>query len=271
MPNKRLVYVAGPTAVGKTALSVALAQHFKTEILSCDARQCYQEMTIGTAVPSAEEQQGIPHHFIQNQSIHRHFGAGDFEKAGLKLLDRLFQKHNTVVMVGGSGLYAQALIEGLDVFPKVDQTSINIVSKLFQTEGLEGLQKALAVKDPDYYQKVDLKNPRRLIRALEVCESAQKPYSSFLGQSAHTRPFPPKPYCLGCPERGSMNASTSGWSKWSPQAWKKKPAGFTPIEIFPPYKPWATRNGLPILRASKQRKQPLPKSKKTAVAMPNDK
>ncbi len=199
MSNKRLVYVAGPTAVGKTALSVALAQHFKTEILSCDARQCYQEMTIGTAVPSAEEQQGIPHHFIQNQSIHRHFGAGDFEKAGLKLLDRLFQKHNTVVMVGGSGLYAQALIEGLDVFPKVDQTSIDVVGKLYQTEGLEGLQKALAKKDPDYYQKVDLKNPRRLIRALEVCESAQKPYSSFLGQSAHTRPFSTQTLLLGMP------------------------------------------------------------------------
>jgi len=189
MSNKRLVYVAGPTAVGKTAISVALAKHFKTEIISCDARQCYKEMSIGTAVPSEEERDGAPHHFIQNKSIHQAFGAGDFEKEGLALLQQLFQKYDLLIMVGGSGLYAKALMEGLDVFPKVDQTSINIVSMLYQTEGLEGLQKALAEKDPDYYQKVDLKNPRRLIRALEICETAQKPYSSFLGQSVKERFF----------------------------------------------------------------------------------
>lgn len=189
MSIKRLVYIAGPTAVGKTAISVALAKHYKTEIISCDARQCYKEMYIGTAVPSEEERDGVPHHFIQNKSIHQHFGAGDFEKEGLVLLAELFQKYDTVLMVGGSGLYAQALIEGLDVFPTVDKTSINIVSNIYQTEGLEGLQKALAEKDPDYYQKVDLKNPRRLIRALQICESAQKPYSSFLGQSAAVRHF----------------------------------------------------------------------------------
>lgn len=199
MSNKRLVYVAGPTAVGKTALSVALAKTFRSEIISCDARQCYQEMTIGTAVPTAEEQQGIPHHFIQNKSIHQPFGAGDFEKEALILLDQLFQKHHTLFMVGGSGLYAKALMEGLDDFPEIDQRAIDTVKEIFQKSGLEGLQKALAEKDPDYYRTVDRSNPRRLIRALEVCESAQKPYSSFLGQSAQTRPFSTQTLLLSMP------------------------------------------------------------------------
>ena len=189
MPTKRLLYIAGPTAVGKTALSVALAGHYNTEILSCDARQCYKEMYIGTAVPTPEEKKDIPHHFIHNKSIHQTFGAGDFEKEALLLLDQLFQKHDLIIMVGGSGLYAKALMEGLDDFPKVNQKAINKVSQLFEQSGLEGLQKALKIQDPKYYQTVDLSNARRLIRALEVCETAQKPYSSFLGQSAKERPF----------------------------------------------------------------------------------
>jgi tRNA dimethylallyltransferase len=199
MSNKRLIYIAGPTAVGKTTLSVALAKHFKTEIISCDARQCYREMNIGTAVPTSEEQYGIPHHLIQNQSIHLHFTAGDFEKQGLLLLEQLFQKHDILFMVGGSGLYAQALMEGLDEFPIVDQTSMNMVNQIYQTKGLEGLQKALAEKDPEYYKTVDRQNPRRLIRALEVYETAQKPYSSFLGQSAETRPFSTQTLLLTLP------------------------------------------------------------------------
>lgn len=199
MSNKRLIYIAGPTAVGKTALSVLIAQHFKTEIISCDSRQCYKEMYIGTAVPTDEEQKGIPHHFIQNQSIHQSFGAGDFEKEALQLLGRLFKKHDTVLMVGGSGLYAKALMEGLDEFPSIDRTSINIVSQLYQTKGLEGLQKALAEKDPKYYKAVDHQNHRRLIRALEVCLTAQKPYSSFLRQSAKIRPFSTQTLLLRMP------------------------------------------------------------------------
>ncbi len=189
MPTKRLLYIAGPTAVGKTALSVALARHFNTEILSCDARQCYQEMYIGTAVPTPEERKDIPHHFLQHQSIHQSFDAGDFEKQALLLLDQLFQTHDLILMVGGSGLYAKALMEGLDDFPKVNTKAINIVNNLFKKSGLEGLQKALKIQDPDYYQTVDRSNARRIIRALEVCETAQKPYSSFLGQTAKVRSF----------------------------------------------------------------------------------
>ena len=189
MSNKQLLYIAGPTAVGKTALSVALAKHLKTEIVSCDSRQCYKEMTIGTAVPTEEEQKGVPHHFIQNKSIHSHFDAGDFEKEGLFLLNQLFKKHDILIMVGGSGLFAKAIIEGLDDFPEKSQRSIDKIGRLYKTYGLEGLQKALSEKDPEYFKTVDLMNPRRLIRALEVCESAQKPYSSFLGKSTKDRSF----------------------------------------------------------------------------------
>ena len=189
MSNKRLLYIAGPTAVGKTALSVALAKYFRTEIISCDARQCYKEMSIGTAVPSFKEMEGIPHHFIHNKRIHHAFGAGDFEKEGLELLKKLFQKYDTLIMVGGSGLYAKALMEGLDIFPKITKTARDIVWEIYQSSGLQGLQKALVTKDPAYYKTVDLLNPRRLIRALEVCETAQKPYSYFLGQSVIERFF----------------------------------------------------------------------------------
>ena len=199
MSNKQLLYIAGPTAVGKTALSIALAEALNTEIISCDARQRYREMTIGTAVPSEEERAGIPHHFIQNKSIHQPFDAGAFEKEGLELLERLFQKHHHVVMVGGSGLYAKALMEGLDEFPEIDPKAAAKVKLIHQKDGLEGLQKRLKEKDPQYYKTVDLNNPRRVIRALEVCETSQKPYSSFLGQSPKKHPFASRTLLLKLP------------------------------------------------------------------------
>ncbi len=189
MSNKKLIYIAGPTAVGKTVLSISLAQALQTEIISCDARQCYQEMTIGTAVPSMEERKGVPHHFIQNKSIHQPFDAGAFEREGLKLLKKLFQKYDHVVMVGGSGLYAKALIEGLDKFPEITTKAVSRVKFLYQDQGLEGLQKLLKKIDPLYYKTVDLNNFSRLLRALEVWETVKKPYSSFLGQSKKKRPF----------------------------------------------------------------------------------
>ena len=199
MSIKQLLYIAGPTAVGKTAFSIALAEALKTEIISCDARQCYQEMTIGTAVPSLKERAGIPHHFIQNKSIHQPFDAGTFEKEGLILLKQLFQKYDYVVMVGGSGLYAQALVDGLDEFPQIHPKASSKVKLIYQKDGLEGLQKQLKEKDPEYYQIVDPKNPRRLIRALQVCETAQKPYSFFLGQPSKKRHFTKKTLLLKLP------------------------------------------------------------------------
>ena len=199
MSNKQLLYIAGPTAVGKTAFSIALAESLNTEIISCDARQCYREMTIGTAVPSEEERAGIPHHFIHNKSILQPFDAGAFEKEGLILLEQLFQQYDHVVLVGGSGLYAKSLMEGLDEFPEIDPKSEAKVKLLHQKDGLEGLQKQLKEKDPVYYQKVDLNNPRRLLRALQVCETAQKPYSSFLKQSSKKRTFASRTLMLNLP------------------------------------------------------------------------
>ena len=199
MSSKRLLYIAGPTAVGKTALSISLAEALNTEIISCDARQFYREMSIGTGVPTEEEKASIPHHFIQNKSIHQPFDAGTFEKEGLELLERLFQKHQNVIMVGGSGLYAKALIEGLDEFPEIDPMAADKVKLIHLKEGLKGLQKLLKEKDPQYYKKVDLNNSHRLIRALEVCETSQKPYSSFLGQSPKKRHFSTQTLLLKLP------------------------------------------------------------------------
>ena len=200
MSNKELIYVAGPTAIGKTSIGISLAKHFKTEILSCDARQLYMEMSIGTAVPSKIEQQETKHHFIQNKSIHQPYDAGKFEKEGLKLLKNLFQKHDKIIMVGGSGLYAKALIDGLDKFPKVEPEAVKKVKEVYKNAGIEGLQFALEKKDPDYFKNVDKKNPRRLIRALEVCESVQKPFSYFLNQTRSARPFQSKTFLLQLPK-----------------------------------------------------------------------
>ena len=181
MNSKRLLYVAGPTASGKTALAIALAKHFDTEIISCDSRQFYKEMTLGTAVPTSEELAAAPHHFIQQRSIRELYSVGDFQQEALKTLKTLFKTTDTVILVGGSGMYADALIDGLDVFPEIDpQIRLDLNTKL-HNEGIEALSRQLKKLDLTYYQKVDLDNPHRLIRALEVCLESGLPYSSFLG------------------------------------------------------------------------------------------
>ena len=181
MNFKRLLYVAGPTASGKTSLAIELAQHFDTEILSCDSRQFYKEMSIGTAVPSSEELAAVPHHFIQQRSIQEPYSVGAFKREALYYLESLFKTKDTVILVGGSGLYADALIDGLDHFPEVNPTFRKELNKQLDQEGIEGLAKRLKNIDPAYHQKVDLGNPHRLIRALEICLSSGLPYSSFLG------------------------------------------------------------------------------------------
>ena len=181
MNSKRLLYVAGPTASGKTALAIALAKHFDTEIVSCDSRQFYKEMTLGTAVPNSEELAAAPHHFIQQRSIREPYSVGDFQREALKTLKKLFKTKDTVILVGGSGMYADALIDGLDVFPEIDpQIRLDLNAKL-HSEGIEALSWQLKKLDLTYYEKVDLDNPHRLIRALEVCLESGLPYSSFLG------------------------------------------------------------------------------------------
>ena len=199
MSKKVLIYVAGPTAVGKTTYSIKLAKELNTEIISCDSRQCYKEMKIGTAVPSQEELNEVPHHFIQHKSIFESFDAGDFEREALVLLQELFKTKDNVVMVGGSGLYAKALMEGLDQFPLVNETAKNTIATAHNQNGIEGLQQLLFEKDPEFYKKVDISNSRRLIRALEVCETSGEPYSSFLNQPKEERLFKSKTILLHLP------------------------------------------------------------------------
>lgn len=189
MNLKTLISVVGPTAIGKTKLAIALAQHFKTDILSADSRQFYKEMRIGTAVPSGEELQSATHHFIQHKSIHESYSVGDFEKEATHLLEVLFKKTDIVILVGGSGLFTDAVTRGLDDFPRIDPNIRTKLNMEFQEHGILYLQKKLRKLDPKYYEQVDSENPHRLIRALEVCIGSGKPYSSFLCQEKPKRPF----------------------------------------------------------------------------------
>ncbi|MBO0341221.1 MAG: tRNA (adenosine(37)-N6)-dimethylallyltransferase MiaA [Bacteroidota bacterium] len=189
MNTKVLLAVVGPTAIGKTSLGIQLAKHFDTEIISADSRQFFKEMKIGTAVPSKEELSEASHHFIQHKSIFEPYSVGDFEREAINLLDDVFQKKDIVVMVGGSGLYVDAVVSGLDDFPEVDPKIRKQLNQQLEEEGLEPLQKELEQRDPQYYKTVDLDNPHRLIRALEVCLSADKPYSSYLNQPKAERRF----------------------------------------------------------------------------------
>ncbi|MBT6161564.1 MAG: tRNA (adenosine(37)-N6)-dimethylallyltransferase MiaA [Flavobacteriaceae bacterium] len=197
--NKTLIYVAGPTGVGKTALSIKLAKKFDTDIVSCDSRQFYKEMKLGTAVPSAEELSEVPHHFIQHKSIEDTYTVGDFEKEAIAKLEELFKTKDTLIMVGGSGMYADAIMFGMDEFPEVPPEIRNQINVFYQSHGLKSLQNLLIEKDPDYYRKVDRNNPQRLIRALEVCIASNQPYSSFLGKAKPNRSFVSKMLILHCP------------------------------------------------------------------------
>lgn len=184
-----LVSIVGPTAIGKTAKSIALAKHFSSEILSADSRQFYQEMNIGTAVPSLEELAAAPHHFIQHISIHDNYSVGDFEKQSINKLKDLFKKHKILFLVGGSGLYIDAVNKGLDHFPKVDAAIREGLNERLNKEGIESLQLQLKNLDPLHYENVAISNPQRVIRALEVCLGTGQPYSSFLNHSDKKRDF----------------------------------------------------------------------------------
>ncbi|HBK83269.1 MAG TPA: tRNA (adenosine(37)-N6)-dimethylallyltransferase MiaA [Flavobacterium sp.] len=192
-----LITIIGPTAIGKTALSIVLAQHFKCDILSCDSRQFYKEMTIGTAVPTKQELSKATHHFIQNKSIFESYSVGNYEKESLHLLNHLFKKSNIQIMVGGSGLYVNAVLNGLDDFPEIEskiRTQININ---FERLGICYLQEQLKKLDAKYYQELEntnpqtLQNPQRLKRFIEVCIGTQKPYSSYIGKQKNNRNFTP--------------------------------------------------------------------------------
>jgi tRNA dimethylallyltransferase len=199
MSTKTLIYIAGPTGVGKTKTSIALAKAFDTEIISCDSRQFYKEMRVGTAVASKEELAAVKHHFIQNKSVKDTYTVADFEREAVKKIEELFTKKDTLIMVGGSGMYADAVMFGMDKFPEISDEVRNQINVFYETHGIEGLQQLLREKDPKYYTRVDIHNPVRLLRALEVCISSDKPYSSFLGQDLEPRNFVSKMIILHCP------------------------------------------------------------------------
>jgi tRNA dimethylallyltransferase len=189
--KKNLIIIVGPTAIGKTSLSINLAQHFNCEIISCDSRQFFKEMQIGTAVPSKEELAAAPHHFIQNKSIFENYTVGDFEKEAIYKLEELFLTNDYAILVGGSGLYVDAILKGFDAFPDIDISVRQEVTSNYEKLGLNYLQTELEKRDPDYFSVVAKENPQRMMRALEVCIGSGKPYSSFLNQKKNRRNFTP--------------------------------------------------------------------------------
>lgn len=184
-----LISIVGPTAIGKTSLSIQLAQAFETDILSADSRQFFKEMQIGTAAPTPKELAAAPHHFIHHRSVEEDYSVGDFEREASKKTGEIFQKKNILILVGGSGLYVKSLLEGLDDFPEVDHEIREKLNSLYAEEGLDPLKKQLKELDPTQYSKMDTNNPQRVIRALEICLGTGKPYSSFLDQPKPARPF----------------------------------------------------------------------------------
>ncbi|RRJ89548.1 tRNA (adenosine(37)-N6)-dimethylallyltransferase MiaA [Paenimyroides tangerinum] len=197
--NKKnyLIIVVGPTAIGKTALAIELAKYFNTEITSCDSRQFYKEMEIGTAVPNSEELNAAKHYFIQNKSIHNNYNVGDYEREVLPHLDALFQQNNIQIVVGGSGLYVDAILKGFDSFPDVDENIRTEIEQKYDELGIEYLQNQLEKFDPEYYQKLNEENPQTLVnqqrmkRFVGVSMSSGKPYSSFLNKNEGNRNFTP--------------------------------------------------------------------------------
>ena len=192
-----LITIVGPTAIGKTSLSIALAKYFKCDIVSCDSRQFFKEMQIGTAVPSQNELNQIPHHFIQNKSIFENYTVGDFEKDAIAKLDQLFSKNRVQIMVGGSGLYVDAVLKGFDEFPEIEKSVRDEIQNQYNQNGILFLQQKLKELDIDYYNKIEtenpqtMQNPQRMMRFVEVCIGSGKPYSSFLNKEKNHRNFTP--------------------------------------------------------------------------------
>ena len=194
---KYLITIIGPTAIGKTSLSIVLANYFKCDIISCDSRQFFKEMTIGTAVPSVAELTVANHHFIQNKSIFENYTVGDFEKEAIAKIEELFLTNDYAIVVGGSGLYVDAILKGFDEFPEIEQSIRTEISNNYEKLGIGYLQQQLEVLDPAYYKILTaenpqtLQNPQRMMRFVEVCLGAGKPYSTFLNQKQNSRNFTP--------------------------------------------------------------------------------
>ena len=187
--TKKLLVIYGPTAVGKTSLAIQLALQYKTEIISADSRQFFKEMKIGTAVPEQEELDAVNHHFIQHKSVHDNYNVGLFEKEAISKIEQLFKYHNTLIMVGGSGLYIDAVCKGLDTFPDIDETLRTKLRQKFEVYGIQWLQDEVKKIDPTFYASSDVNNHQRLLRCLEVCKQSGQIFSSFKNKKNKTRTF----------------------------------------------------------------------------------
>ena len=189
MKKKNLISVVGPTGIGKTRLAIDLAKHFNTEIISCDSRQFFKEMKIGTASPSEKELAEAPHHFIGNLSVEEYYSIGQYEEDALKKLNELFENHDTVILVGGSMMYEKAVIEGLNDLPEADEDNQKKLNEIFENEGIDKLQEILKELDPEYFAGVDFHNHRRLLRAIDVIWQTNTKYSELIAVSQDSRDF----------------------------------------------------------------------------------
>ena len=187
--NKKTILIVGPTAVGKTTLSIKLAEKLNTEIISCDSRQFYKELKIGTSPPSSNDLLKIKHHFIHNRSITQEYNAGLFEIDVIQVIEQLYQTYDTIIVVGGSGLYVDAICKGFDTLPKVSKKTREQLTMEYQKKGIDWLQKKVKNADPNLYANCDKKNPQRLLRALEIFQETGKKLSSFKSNTIKKRPF----------------------------------------------------------------------------------
>ena len=186
---KKLISIIGTTGIGKTKLAIEIAKHYKTEIISCDSRQFFKEMNIGTATPSAEELAQVPHHFIGNLSVQDYYSIGQYEREAIQKLEVLFQKHDIVVLVGGSMMYEKAVIEGLHDLPEADEENQRKLEQILKEDGIEKLQNMLQDLDPEYFKKVDQDNPRRLFRAIDIIWQTGKTYTENISKQINVRNF----------------------------------------------------------------------------------
>ena len=186
---KKLISIIGTTGIGKTKLAIEIAKHFETEIISCDSRQFFKEMNIGTATPSHEELAEVPHHFIGNLSVQDYYSIGQYEKEAIQKIEELFQKHDIVILVGGSMMYEKAVIEGLHDLPEANEENQIKVEKILEEDGIEKLQNILKDLDPEYFNKVDKDNPRRLFRAIDIIWQTGKSYTQNISEQMNQRDF----------------------------------------------------------------------------------
>jgi len=228
MPDKFLVIIGGPTGVGKTDVSLALARHYHTEIINADSRQVYAELTIGVGKPTTEELNSIPHHLIGHISIHQHYSAGQFAKDALAKIDFLFVKKNIVIVSGGTGLYLNAILQGLDEFPEIPNEVVDRWTTLWREEGVDVLMEKLKKLDPDYAASVDSQNPMRLLRALSVSEFTGKPFSSFQLNVKKERAFTAIPILLERPREELYDTINQRVLKMMDQGWMEEARSLLP-------------------------------------------